>query len=115
MVSMPTPKQVSLPSPRNYSEAITGALMHGDSATAWALYDELTNKGLGPHQDTWEALFRGALREAEQEGSEGPGSVSQSEQQERLLGVLNNMRNNQVYPQQRLVDTIKTWFERYNC
>ena len=85
--------------------------MHGDSATAWALHDELIKKGLSPDQDTWEVLFRGGQMEAEQGGSEGTGNVSQSEQQERLLAILLNMRNNQVYPQERLAGAIKSWFE----
>lgn len=76
-------------------------MVHGDAATAWALYDELIEKGLSPHEDTWDALFKRVKRN---EGEEG--------EQERLLEILLYMRNNQIYPQHSLASTIKTWFER---
>uniref|UniRef100_A0A3P9NU74 Mitochondrial ribonuclease P catalytic subunit n=1 Tax=Poecilia reticulata TaxID=8081 RepID=A0A3P9NU74_POERE len=89
-------KQVLTPSPRNYGDIIAAAIHHKDATTAWALYDELIEKGLSPHQETWDALFTG------------------SEQHERLLGVLVYMRNNQLYPQQNVANTIKSWFESLN-
>ena len=96
--------------------------MHGDSATAWALHDELIKKGLSPDQDTWEVLFRGGQMEAEQGGSEKCCSgedrwrqnregVREPGTSQRLLAILLNMRNNQVYPQERLPGAIKSWFE----
>lgn len=68
-------------------------------------------KGLSPHPETWNALFKGA-RKTEDEGGKEAEAMSQSEQQERLLKVLLYMRNNQIYPQHGLANTIKTWFER---
>lgn len=87
---------------------VVAALRHGDAATAWALYDELTEKGLTPSEDTWDALFLGASNAAEG----GGGAKRGPEQQEKLLGILNYMRNNQVYPQQGLASSIKSWFQR---
>ncbi|XP_071403188.1 mitochondrial ribonuclease P catalytic subunit-like [Centroberyx affinis] len=96
--------KVLTPSTRNYGDIIAGALLHGDAATAWALYDEVIEKGLSPQHETWDALFKGGARE-EAEG------LSRSDFQERLLSILLYMRNNQVYPQQSLAGSIKTWFE----
>lgn len=84
-------------------------MLNGDTTTAWALYDELIEKGLSPHQETWDALFKGVGKTNETE-AEG---MSQSEHQERLQGILLYMRNNQIYPQHSLASSIKTWFERY--
>ncbi|XP_060938697.1 mitochondrial ribonuclease P catalytic subunit [Limanda limanda] len=100
-------KKVFTPSPRNYGDVIAAAMLHGDMTTAWALYDELIEKGLSPHQETWEALFNGMgnNKEVEAEG------MPQSEHEERLLGVLLCMRNDQIYPQSSLASSIKTWFQ----
>lgn len=87
-------------------------MAHGDTTTAWALYDELIEKGLSPHEETWDALFMGVRKTEEDKGKEA-GAISQTEHQERLLGILLYMRNNQIYPQHGLASSIKTWFERY--
>lgn len=64
--------------------------------------------GLSPYQETWEVLFNRAGKEEE----EGTATLSQAEWQERLWGILLHMRNNQIYPQQSLANSIKRWFER---
>lgn len=87
-------------------------MSHGDTTTAWALYDELTEKGLSPYQETWDALFKGG-RKTEEESRIEAAAMSQSEHQEKLLEILLYMRNNQIYPQHSLTSSIKTWFERY--
>ncbi|XP_069029083.1 mitochondrial ribonuclease P catalytic subunit isoform X1 [Embiotoca jacksoni] len=105
-------KKVYVPSPRNYGDVIAAAALHNSAATAWALYDELMEKGLSPHQETWDVLFNGARKTEEEEGGAGEGEgMSQTDQQERLMGILLHMRNNQTYPQRRLTSSIKTWFE----
>lgn len=104
--------QVFTPSPRNYGDVISAAMAHGDTATAWALYDELIERGLSPHEETWDALFKG-VREKEEDRGKEAGAVTQTEHQEKLLGILLYMRNNQIYPQRGLASSIKTWFERY--
>ncbi|XP_040925188.1 mitochondrial ribonuclease P catalytic subunit isoform X2 [Betta splendens] len=93
--------KVFTPSPRNYGDVIAAAIEHGDTITAWALYDELLEKGLSPHQETWKALFEGSRKI----------NCSDVKEVEKLLGILLYMRNNQIYPQHNLVTSIKTWFE----
>ncbi|KAL4656308.1 mitochondrial ribonuclease P protein 3 [Arapaima gigas] len=85
------------PTANNYGEVISAALRHGDSATGWALYTELLEKGLIPNQNTWQALFE--------------SGVSQRWHNNRLEGILHYMRNNQVYPVESLARSIKAWFE----
>lgn len=118
-------KKVLTPSPRNYGDAITGALLHSEPAIAWALYDEIIEKALNPHQETWENLFQEGMtgfeienlnkipeeRLGPDEGGSGLESMSLAEYKNRLLGVLLYMRDNQLYPQQSLTSIIKDWFE----
>ncbi|XP_070698617.1 mitochondrial ribonuclease P catalytic subunit [Pempheris klunzingeri] len=103
-------KKVLTPSPRNYGDIISAAMLRGDAATAWGLYDELIEKGLSPHQETWDALFKGMRKTVEEDEREAE-AMSPLEHHERLLGILLNMRNNQIYPQHSLASSIKTWFE----
>lgn len=84
-------------------------MRHGEPATAWALHDELIEKGMTPSEDAWDALFKEATKT---EGDGGSEAVSEAENREKLLGILLYMRNNQIYPQHRLVSSIKSWFER---
>ncbi|XP_076843933.1 mitochondrial ribonuclease P catalytic subunit isoform X2 [Brachyhypopomus gauderio] len=90
-------KKVITPSTRNYSDAIAGAVLHGDRETGWTLYGELLEQGLTPNQDTWQCLFDGA--------------GSQHEHKDKLLAILSYMRENQAYPETPLAASIKTWFE----
>lgn len=91
-------KSVITPSSRNYGDAVTGAVLHGDRETAWRLYGELMDQGLMPNQDTWQSLFE--------------SGVSQHVNKDKLLAILSFMRENQVYPEEKLVRSIKVWFER---
>lgn len=106
-------QQVFTPSPRNYGDIIAAAMSHSDMTTAWTLYDELMEKGLSPHHETWDALFKGQRNTIRSDMNEAE-AISESEHQERLLGILLYMRNNEIYPQRNLATSIKTWFERYN-
>ncbi|XP_073683146.1 mitochondrial ribonuclease P catalytic subunit [Garra rufa] len=90
-------KKAILPSPRNYSDAITGAALHGDTETSWRLYDELLELGLVPNQDTWQCLFQ--------------SGITQHGHEDKLFSVLSYMRDNQIYPEEPLIKTIKAWFE----
>ncbi|CAJ1074029.1 mitochondrial ribonuclease P catalytic subunit [Xyrichtys novacula] len=103
-------KKVFTPSQRNYSDIISAAMLHGDTITAWALYDELIEKGISPNQETWEALFKGEKQAHEEKKGEAEAR-SQSEIKEKLLGILLCMRDNQIYPQLGLASSIKSWFE----
>ncbi|KAI7804292.1 putative mitochondrial ribonuclease P protein 3 [Triplophysa rosa] len=90
-------KKALLPSPGNYGDVIAGAALHGDTDTSWMLYDELLDQGLPPHKDTWQCLFQRGIGEREHE--------------DKLLSILSYMRDNQIYPEEPLVKTIKVWFE----
>ncbi|KAM9354167.1 mitochondrial ribonuclease P catalytic subunit isoform 1-T1 [Pholidichthys leucotaenia] len=103
-------KKASKPTPRNYGDIISAAVLNGDTDAAWTLYDELMESGQSPHQETWEVLFQGGVGK-QQEGGEGSEVISQTSQQEKLLEILLHMRNEQIYPNRRLAAAIKTWFE----
>jgi len=104
------PNKVFTPSPRNYGDVIAAAVLNSDMTTAWELYDELMEKGLSPHMETWDILFTGAKKTEEDVGD---AVMCETEHQERLLGILLHMRNNQIYPPHNVASSIKTWFERY--
>ncbi|KAJ8288991.1 hypothetical protein COCON_G00016500 [Conger conger] len=93
-----TIKKLSVPSPRNYADVIDGAVRHGDIATAWALYNEILDTGIIPKQQTWQSLFESGLSD--------PSTV------ERLESILYYMRDNQIYPNESVAQSIKAWFER---
>lgn len=99
-------KKVITPSPRNYGNIIEAAIRNGDRATAWSLHDELMEKELNPHPETWEVLF--GVKRTEKEKSLG---MSENVEHERLHSILLHMRNNQIYPQKGLATAIKKWFE----
>ncbi|XP_051579042.1 mitochondrial ribonuclease P catalytic subunit isoform X2 [Myxocyprinus asiaticus] len=90
-------KKALLPSPRNYGDAIAGAALHGDIETSWMLYGELLELGLTPHQNTWQCLFQ--------------SGITQRGQEDKLFSILSYMRDNQIYPEEQLIKTIKSWFE----
>ncbi|KAG7328047.1 hypothetical protein KOW79_007991 [Hemibagrus wyckioides] len=90
-------KKLITPSSRNYGDAVSGAVLHGDRETAWHLYSELIDQGLTPTQETWCCLFE--------------SGVSQSAHTDELLAILSYMRENQIYPEEKLVRSIKVWFE----
>lgn len=102
-------KKTFNPSPRNYGDIISAAVQHNDLITAWALYDELIERGLTPHAETWEVLFTGA--QGAKTMVEIEKMMPHSEHEQRLLGLLHYMRDNQIYPQKNLATGIKTWFE----
>lgn len=98
LITLEDIKKVITPSSRNYGDAISGAALHGDRETAWRLYGELTGQGLTPHQETWQFLFE--------------SGASQCAHKDKLLAILTYIRENQVYPEEKLVRSIKAWFER---
>ncbi|KAK2842979.1 hypothetical protein Q7C36_011194 [Tachysurus vachellii] len=90
-------KKLLTPSSKNYGDAVSGAVLHGDRETAWRLYSELMDQGLAPNQETWHCLFEGC--------------VSRCAHKDKLLAILTYMRENQIYPEEKLVRSIKAWFE----
>ncbi|XP_026855683.2 mitochondrial ribonuclease P catalytic subunit [Electrophorus electricus] len=90
-------KKFFMPSPRNYGDAIAGAVLHGDREMGWTLYSELLELGLTPRQDTWQCLFESA--------------TNRHDHKDKLLAILSYMRENQVFPEKPLARSIKVWFE----
>ncbi|XP_066532068.1 mitochondrial ribonuclease P catalytic subunit [Hoplias malabaricus] len=96
-------QKVITPSPRNYGDAIAGALLHGDQETAWMLYRALLDQGLTPNQDTWQCLFDNDVNHHHHH--------HHHHHRDKLSEILSFMRENQIYPQEPLARSIKTWFE----
>ncbi|XP_063039682.1 mitochondrial ribonuclease P catalytic subunit [Engraulis encrasicolus] len=89
--------RIITPSSRNYADTIGAAVQHGSCDTAWTLYSELLDKGVTPTLDIWRRLFEGGIVDHEHD--------------EKLLSVLQHMRDNQMYPDEALADLIRKWFE----
>lgn len=102
-------KKVCLESSRNYGDVISGAIHRNDLITAWALYEELIERGLNPRPETWEVFFTGSQGLEKREN--GEKMMPHFKHEQRLLGLLHHMRDNQIYPQKNLAAIIKTWFE----
>uniref|UniRef100_A0A3P8UHI5 Mitochondrial ribonuclease P catalytic subunit n=1 Tax=Cynoglossus semilaevis TaxID=244447 RepID=A0A3P8UHI5_CYNSE len=98
-------QEVKQPSARNYGDVIAALMRHGQLTAAWTLYQELMDNGQTPFQETWSSLFQPVVKDTEGQ------TTSLHQQQQRLLGILHYMRNNQIYPQERLAHSIKAWFE----
>lgn len=93
-------KKFMIPSRSNYECCITAASRHQDMNLAFELYHEMLAKGLVPTLDVLQALF------VFSRGMKG------AELQKELFGVLLYLRENQIYPHQTLMRSIKLWFER---
>ncbi|XP_066464572.1 mitochondrial ribonuclease P catalytic subunit [Eleutherodactylus coqui] len=100
ITSLETLKKFQNPSAANYGECIKGAIKHGDEQLAWTLYDEMLQRDLTPHEDTIRSLFT-AHHDLQDEAF-----------RKRLINVLTYLRENQIYPRQPLMQSIKSWFER---
>uniref|UniRef100_A0A3P8UCC5 Mitochondrial ribonuclease P catalytic subunit n=1 Tax=Cynoglossus semilaevis TaxID=244447 RepID=A0A3P8UCC5_CYNSE len=98
-------QEIFKPSARNYGDVIAALMRHGQLTAAWTLYQELMDNGQTPFQETWSSLFQPVVKDTEGQ------TTSLHQQQQRLLGILHYMRNNQIYPQERLAHSIKAWFE----
>ncbi|XP_012867712.1 PREDICTED: mitochondrial ribonuclease P protein 3 isoform X1 [Dipodomys ordii] len=92
-------KKVMIPSKKNYSDCIQGALLHQDVDTAWNLYQELLGHNIIPMMETLKAFF-----------DFGKG-IKDDHYSNKLLDILLYLRNNQLYPGESFVHSIKTWFE----
>uniref|UniRef100_A0A8C5QFV2 Mitochondrial ribonuclease P catalytic subunit n=1 Tax=Leptobrachium leishanense TaxID=445787 RepID=A0A8C5QFV2_9ANUR len=94
-----TIKKTICPSSGNYRDCIKGAVSHGEETLALTLYNEMLERELKPCDNTMQALFDG-------------GKVFQNDiYKEELLGILNSLRHNQIYPGEPLMESIKAWFE----
>ncbi|XP_077118995.1 mitochondrial ribonuclease P catalytic subunit isoform X2 [Ranitomeya variabilis] len=100
IASLETIKKASTPSARNYGECIKGAIEHRESELAWTLYDEMLQRDLLPPEDAIQSLFN-----ADQD-------LQDEAFRNRLYDILKCFREDQIYPGQPLMKTIKSWFER---
>ncbi|KAL1789574.1 mitochondrial ribonuclease P protein 3 [Sigmodon hispidus] len=92
-------KKVMIPSRKNYDDCIQGALLHQDVNTAWSLYQELLDHNLIPLLETLKAFF------------DFGKDINDDYYSNKLLDILLYLRNNQLYPGESFVHSIKTWFE----
>ncbi|XP_067390149.1 mitochondrial ribonuclease P catalytic subunit isoform X2 [Emydura macquarii macquarii] len=92
-------KKVITPSNGNYGDCIKGALNNQEINLALELYHEMLAKDLIPKLDTLQVFFDiGKCLKDDQLKSE-------------LLGILLYLRENQQYPGEALMQSIKLWFE----
>ncbi|NXI46770.1 MRPP3 ribonuclease, partial [Galbula dea] len=92
-------KKVMIPSRTNYESCIKAAGHHQEINLAFELYHEMLNKDLVPTLDVLHALF---------DFSRG---MKGAELQKELFGILLYLRENQIYPHKRFMQSIKLWFE----
>ncbi|XP_056402268.1 mitochondrial ribonuclease P catalytic subunit isoform X2 [Hyla sarda] len=100
IASLESIKKADTPSARNYGECIKGAIVHREDKLAWTLYDEILHRDFIPPEDAIQSLFN-----ADQD-------LQDEDFRRKLLGILTYFRENQIYPGQPLMKTIKSWFER---
>ncbi|XP_075047957.1 mitochondrial ribonuclease P catalytic subunit [Mixophyes fleayi] len=93
-------KKNAAPTARNYGECIKAALKHGEEKLAWTLYNEMLQSDLTPLEDTIQCLF-----DTDQNIQDGNARSS-------LIRILGYFRENQIYPGESLMKSIKSWFER---
>ncbi|XP_018422542.1 PREDICTED: mitochondrial ribonuclease P protein 3 [Nanorana parkeri] len=86
-------------SARNYADCVKAAIGHQERALAFTLYDEMVqNKMLLP-EDALQSLF-----DASQD-------LQDDDYRRRLISILSYFRENQIYPGEVLMKSIKSWFE----
>ncbi|XP_077320837.1 mitochondrial ribonuclease P catalytic subunit [Lithobates pipiens] len=94
-----TMKKAGPVSARNYADCITAAIENHEGALAWALYDEMIEKNLLVPQTTIQSLF------------DAPQDLQDDDYRKRLISILSYFRQNQIYPGEVLMKSIKSWFE----
>ncbi|XP_067847595.1 mitochondrial ribonuclease P catalytic subunit isoform X1 [Heptranchias perlo] len=92
-------KKMINPSPRNYGDVIISALQHKEVETAWRLFKEMEGKNLKPNEDTLQAFF------------DCSKLFCDDQSENKMINILSYLRDNQIYPGERLMHSIKSWFE----
>ncbi|XP_048218454.1 mitochondrial ribonuclease P catalytic subunit [Perognathus longimembris pacificus] len=92
-------KKIMIPSKKNYSDCIQGALLHQDVDLAWNLYQDLLGHDIIPMMETLKAFF------------DFGKDIKDEHYSNKLLDMLLYLRNNQLFPGESFVHSIKTWFE----
>ncbi|XP_072842462.2 mitochondrial ribonuclease P catalytic subunit [Pogona vitticeps] len=92
-------QKVMTPTSRNYRDCIKAAIMNQEINLAWKLFHELLAEGLTPTMDTLQLFF------------DTGKSVQNDRWTNELIYILRYLRDNQIYPGEDLVHSIKQWFE----
>ncbi|KAM5129619.1 mitochondrial ribonuclease P catalytic subunit [Mantella aurantiaca] len=92
-------KKVEKISARNYADCIKAAIEHQEAALGLTLYDEAMQNNLLLPEDAIQCLFS-ASQDMQDDGY-----------RKRLLDILRFFRQNQIYPTEVLMKSIKSWFE----
>ncbi|XP_009992161.1 PREDICTED: mitochondrial ribonuclease P protein 3 [Chaetura pelagica] len=92
-------KKNMTPSRTNYESCIKAAGCHQEMTLAFELYHEMLTKDLVPTLDILQAFF---------DFSRG---MKGAELQKELFGILLYLRENQMYPHETFMRSIKLWFE----
>ncbi|XP_074852950.1 mitochondrial ribonuclease P catalytic subunit isoform X2 [Carettochelys insculpta] len=92
-------KKVITPSKGNYGACIKGALNNREVKLACELYHEMLAKDIVPFLDTLKVFF------------DTGKCVKDDQLKSELLGILLYLRENQLYPGEALMQSIKLWFE----
>ncbi|KAJ7344945.1 hypothetical protein JRQ81_000895 [Phrynocephalus forsythii] len=92
-------QKVDTPSNKNYRDCINGALMNQEINLALELYHQLLAEGLTPTLDTLQLFFDTCK------------GVQDGRLKNELISMLNYLRDNQLYPEENFMKSIKQWFE----
>lgn len=92
-------KKVITPSKGNYGDCIRGALRNREINLACELFHEMLAEDLAPNQDTLQVFF------------DAGKTVKDDQLEKELLHILSYLRDNQVYPGEAFMESIKQWFE----
>ncbi|XP_061467628.1 mitochondrial ribonuclease P catalytic subunit isoform X2 [Rhineura floridana] len=92
-------KKIMTPSKGNYGDCIRGAFLNQEINLACKLFHEMLAQDLIPNLDTLQVFF------------DTGKSVKDDSLKTELLHILSYLRDNQVYPGETLMQSIKQWFE----
>ncbi|XP_053110562.1 mitochondrial ribonuclease P catalytic subunit isoform X2 [Hemicordylus capensis] len=92
-------KKVIGPSKGHYGDCIRGALINQEINLACELFHEMLAKDLMPNLGTMQVFF------------DTGKSVKNDQLKTELIHILSYLRDNQVYPGEALMQSIKQWFE----
>ncbi|KAH0620536.1 hypothetical protein JD844_021100, partial [Phrynosoma platyrhinos] len=92
-------KKVIIPSKGNYGDCIRGALANQEINLACKLFHEMLAKDVTPKLDTMQVFF------------DTGKCINDAYFKSELISILNYLRDNQVYPGEAFMQSIKQWFE----
>ncbi|XP_017684874.1 PREDICTED: mitochondrial ribonuclease P protein 3 isoform X1 [Lepidothrix coronata] len=92
-------KKIMIPSRTSYESCIKAASCHQEMKLAFELYHEMLTKDVVPTLDVLQSFF-----------DFGKG-MKGAELQKELFGILLYLRENQIYPHETFMRSIKLWFE----